>query len=194
MKIAMKPSLLILCSLVLILLSVFVPATKIQYQVIVNAIPSATTSPTFITEDGYEHLGASDKYGTEALSCTNPRLESLPSAGFINLLVVWRWIVFMLTLMPFLFALQYALNRKMPLLEFFAWTASIAGVPVLVLWVAQVVHPEPIQPLCNFEDLYRVVSFTPNWLFIPLPVAASVLGYFGFRHDSNSEIAVVAGP
>jgi hypothetical protein len=168
------------------------PATKIQYQVIANVSNFATTSPIIITKDGYEHVGASDKYGTGVISCLNPRLESLPSTGFTNLLSVWRWVASILTFVPFLLALNYAVSRKMPILEFFVWTAGIAGVPILVLWIDQIIYPEGIPPLCNFEDLYRIVSFTPNWLFIPLPVAASLLGYFGFRHNSNRESAVVA--
>jgi hypothetical protein len=170
------------------------PATKIQYQIIGNASQSTATSSTIINKEGYETAGASDKYGREAIPCKNPRLKPFPSAVFINLLRVWRMIAFGLILIPGILAVHDAVSRKMPLGKFFAWTAGGAGILIMTLWVIDVVYPEPVQPWCNFDDLYRVISFTPNWLFIPWLVAANLLAYFGTRHNLNNENAVVTTP
>jgi hypothetical protein len=185
MKTSVKP-LLILLSLALSFTSIALPATKIQYQVTVNA------SQTTINKEGYESAMASDKYGSEAIPCINPRLASLPGTGFVILLFVWRGIAFWLTFAPAILALSDATHRKMPLGKFFAWTAGVAGILILTVWVISEVYPEPVQPLCNFDDLYRVVSFMPHWLFIPLPVVAILLAYIGTRRNMSNESAAVA--
>jgi hypothetical protein len=192
MKTSVKSSLLILLGLALSFASMALPAAKVQYQIAVNAGQSAITSPTFIHKEGYENAMANDKYGREAIPCVNPRMESLPGTGFMSLLFVWRGIVFWLIFGPAILALDDAVRRKPPLGKFFAWTAGAGGILILATWVISTVYPEPDRPLCNFNDLYRVVSFMPNWLFIPLPVVAMLLVYVGTHRKSNNESAVAA--
>lgn len=186
MKTSVKSSLLILLGLALSFASMFIPATEIQYQVTVSA------SQTTLNKEGYESAMSTDKYGREAIACINPRMESFPGTGFVILLFVWRGIAFWLCFLPAVLALDDAVRRKTPLGKFFAWTAGAGGMLILTAWVISAVYPEPVRLWCNFNDLYRVISFMPNWLFIPLPVVAILLVYVGTRHNTSNESAAVA--
>lgn len=168
------------------------PVAKTDYQMIVNGGLSTTTSPTIIDKEGYEFVMDDFEYDGVATSCLHPTMESRPSSRIIILRFIWRLITFGLTFMPFILAANYNAKRKIPPRAFFAWTVGTFGMYILALFVAGAVFPESIQPenalfMCNFNDRYRILSFTPNWLYVPVQVVAIALVYFGTYHKLNRD-------
>jgi hypothetical protein len=173
MRIFAKPSLLTLCGFILGYICVFLPGTRIQYQIINGA---DTTS-----QEGFTSIYG-DKYGRDVFSCSLARLESMPSPQFVNLLLIWQLVGRILTIMTMSFGVSYAVRNKISHLKFFALTVILMGGPVAIF----LAFFNEVQPMCNSSDFYKIISFTPYLPTLILLVIANLLGYFGTRKDSNA--------
>jgi hypothetical protein len=177
MKISVKPSLMILCSFILGYISIFLPGTKIQYQVIKDTQITA--------HEGSESVFG-DKYGIDVFPCSFATYESVYYSVPVNLLLIWQLIGRILNIMAISFGVSYAIRNKMSHLNFFALTAVLMGGPPAIF----LAFFNTAQPMCNPNDLYKTISFTPYLPFIIVLVVANLLGYFGARMDSNSKKSV----
>ncbi len=187
MKTSAKPSLMILCGFILGYIGVFLPMARIQYQVVVNTSQSNTTAPKTITREGFAWLSG-DKYGTEALPCVFATVEHLPGSLYTGLLLFWQMIGRALSIAPLCLGVAYAIRRKMPLSKFSLLAVILMLGPVAIL----LVFGSDSEPICNRNDVYEILSFTPYWPAVLIWITGILLGAWAIRSMNGPNANTVA--
>lgn len=181
MKISVKPSILLLFSFILGYIGLFLPITKIQYQVLIDGGQPNITNPKIVTNEVLAGI-FSDEDGDDIIPCTFPRLEPLPNSPFGNLLRFWLWVGKLLCAFPLYWGYSYVVDKKIPLLKFFALAVIFFVGPVVISLVFfRDPTPATLQPICNPYDLYKISSFTPYWPTLLILLIGNLIGYHATR-------------
>ena len=186
MRIAIRPSLLIVASLILGYIGLFLDGTVIKYEII-HDINSANSSEISQQEERLIDVYQDHYWWALSEPCRIFRKEE-PSPFFQFVFFALQWFGRVMNIVPSTFGLQYAVQRKVKLWKFFVVLVLLAGIPLLMMYLFPSLPTN--YPDCDDADIYlaRIVSIYPYWPKLLLSLFSILFGYLSLSSINKAKL------
>ena len=184
MKAFEKTSLIILCCFALGFIGLFLPVTRIQYQIITMG-SSAADEKAIVLSQGFSGMYG-DKYGRDALPCRFGTFT--PSNSLVSLVRINPFLNFLgrgLSVAIFSLWMAYVVRLKLPLSKFTLLVVAFFGALIAAMAILN-----PDQPMCSSDVQFQVTSFAPFWLTFIILIGGVLFGLRANQLMKASEFAV----